>query len=69
MQSAYLTAKQLAEMAGCAKITVQKYIEKGKLKAFRQGRYGQQRTGRHIILAMDAARFVDEFRSRKTVNP
>ncbi len=67
MQYAYYTAKQVAELAGCSKIWVQKNLEQKKLQSFRQGKYGKDRSGRHIILAADAAWFISEFRLRGTL--
>jgi hypothetical protein len=66
MHYAYYTAKQVAELAGCSKIWVQKNLERKKLPSFRQGKYGQDRSGRHIILANDAHEFISGFRMRKT---
>jgi len=66
MNHSFYSAKQLAELATCAHITVQKYIEKGKLRSFRKGTCGRSRTGMHIVLAEDAARFVSEYRMRRT---
>jgi excisionase family DNA binding protein len=67
MQYAYYTAKQVAELAGCPKITVTKRLERGKLPSFRLGKYGRERTGKHIILAEDAARFISEYRIYRTL--
>jgi hypothetical protein len=67
MQYAYYTAKQVAELAGCSKIWVQKNLEQKKLPSFRQGKYGKDRSGRHIILATGAARFISEIRLRRTL--
>ena len=67
MQYAYYTARQVAELAGCSKIWVQKNLERKKLPSFRQGKYGEDRSGRHIILAADAARFISDFRVRRTL--
>ena len=67
MSSPFYTASQLAKLAGCAHITVQKYIEKGKLKSFRLGRYGRGFRGKHIILGEDGANFISEFRMRRTL--
>jgi hypothetical protein len=66
MHSHYYTAKEVATLAGCSKIWVQKNLELGKLKSFRQGKYGRGR-GRHIILANDAEIFVSEIRMRRTL--
>ena len=66
MHSHYYTAKQVAELAECSKIWVQKNLELGKLKSFREGRYGQGR-GRHIILANDAEIFISQIRMRRTL--
>jgi hypothetical protein len=66
MHSHYYTAKQVADLAGCSKIWVQKNLELGKLKSFRQGKYGRGR-GRHIILANDAEIFISEIRMRRTL--
>jgi len=62
---AYYTIRQVAEMASCSKIVIQKRLERGKLASFRQGKFGKTRTGRHIILAADAERFVAEYKSRR----
>jgi hypothetical protein len=63
--NSFYTASQLANLAGCAHITIQKWIEKGKLPSFRQGTVGRARTGRHIVLAADAERFLSEYKSRR----
>jgi excisionase family DNA binding protein len=65
--NSFYTAKELASLAGCAHITIQKWIEKKKLPSFRQGTVGRARTGRHIILAADGERFVAKYRARKRV--
>jgi len=67
MNRPFYSAKQLAELADCAHITVQKCIEKGKLRSFRKGTCGRSRTGMHIVLAEDAARFVSEYRLKRTL--
>ncbi len=66
MQSHYYTAREVADLAGCSKIWVQKNLESGKLKSFREGKYGRGR-GRHIILANDAEIFISEIRMRRTL--
>ncbi len=67
MNQPFYTARELARLAGCAHITVQKYIEKKRLRSFRKGTCGQSRTGMHIILAEDAARFISEYRIYRTL--
>jgi len=57
----------VADLVGCPKITVTKRLERGKLPSFRLGKYGRERTGKHIILAEDAARFISEYRMYKTL--
>jgi len=64
MQQSHYTAKQVSELAECSKIWVQKNLELGKLKSFREGKYGRGR-GRHIIPAEEVARFVSEIRLRR----
>ncbi|HET9378106.1 MAG TPA: hypothetical protein VFO40_24275 [Chthoniobacterales bacterium] len=64
MQQSHDTAKQVSELAECSKIWVQKNLELGKLKSFREGKYGRGR-GRHIIPAEEVARFVSEIRLRR----
>jgi hypothetical protein len=61
---AYYTIRQVAEMAPCSKIVIQKRLERGQLKSFRQGKYGKNRGGRHIILAADAHQFLAEYKPR-----
>lgn len=67
--NSFYTARELAGLAGCAHITIQKWIEKKKLRSFRKGRYGRTRTGQHIVLAADAEAFIAEYESRKPINP
>jgi hypothetical protein len=67
MSSPFYTLSQLAALAGCAHITVQKYVEKKKLRSFRMGRYGRGFRGKHIILAEEGARFISEYRMRRTL--
>jgi hypothetical protein len=51
-------------LAECSRIYVLKSIERKNLVAFRTGR---GRTSPYVILAEDAARFISEFRIRKTI--
>jgi hypothetical protein len=63
MHTIYFTVLELAEMAGCSKINIQKHIERGHLDpSFRQGRYGRDRGGRHMIHAAGAFRFLAKYR-------
>lgn len=64
MQQSHYTAKQVSELAECSKIWVQKNLELGKLKSFREGKYGRGR-GRYIIPAEEADRFISEIRTRR----
>jgi hypothetical protein len=66
MQQSHYTAKQVSELAQISKIWVQKNLESGKLKSFREGKYGRGR-GRHIILANDAEIFISQIRMRRTL--
>jgi hypothetical protein len=60
----FYTVRQLADLANCRKTVIQKRLERGQLASFRQGRYGKDRGGRHVILATDAARFLAEYKPR-----
>jgi hypothetical protein len=63
MHTTYFTVLELAEMAGCSKINIQKHIERGHItSSLRQGRYGRDRGGRHMIHAMEAFRFIAAYR-------
>jgi hypothetical protein len=63
MHTIYFTVLELAEMAGCSKINIQKHIERGHIiPSFRQGRFGRDRGGRHMINASEAFRFLTEYR-------
>jgi len=62
MHTVYLTIKELAELASCSKINIQKHIERGHITSFRQGAYGTKRQGRHLIDASEAFRFIAAYR-------
>jgi hypothetical protein len=61
----FFTIKQIASLANCSKIVIQKRLERGQLKSFRQGNYGTKRQGLHLIAAADVTKFLNEYRSRK----
>jgi hypothetical protein len=62
MHTVYFTAKELADLARCSKINIQKHIERGHIVSFRQGKYGTKRQGRHLISAAEAFRFLAKYR-------
>ena len=69
MHTVFFTVKELADLAECSKINVQKHIERGNLATFRQGAYGTKRQGRDMIHATEAFRFLAKYRPQMLVSP
>ena len=60
----YYSVAEVAALADCSRIYVQKSIERGNLVSFRRG---QHRTAAHVIPTEDAARFLSEVQMRRTL--
>jgi hypothetical protein len=67
MQYAFYSAKQVADLAGCAKITVLKQLQARKIHSFRLSNFGRDRAGKYVVPASEAARWASEYRMRQTL--